>query len=265
MEGGELNFTLTTTANQTRGTADNTYPYSMTNGKVASIPYTTKDLDLFIDHIDVDLGSATKDANIYYTLDGKEPNENCALYTEPIKLSASTTIKAKAYKEGYTPSTTFTIQATKAIFRNSVSAQAKENGTNYHYYEGYYSSVSQIEKSPLLSNGIMKEPSIKEAKQADHFAYIFSGVIFIPEEGIYEFMTKSDDGSVLYIDDVKVVDNDGSHASISATGRIALKQGYHNYKLLYFEDYEGEDLNWGWKKPHASKFENIPASNLYIK
>ena len=78
-------------------------------------------------------------------------------------------------------------------------------------------------------------------------------------------MTKSDDGSVLYIDNLKIVDNDGSHAAITATGRIALKKGYHSYKLLYFEDYEGEHLSWGWKKTNASEFENIPESNLFIK
>jgi len=78
-------------------------------------------------------------------------------------------------------------------------------------------------------------------------------------------MTQSDDGSVLYINGNKIVDNDGSHAAITATGRVALKSGYHTYKLLYFEDYEGEYLGWAWKTPYASKFEPIPANNLYIK
>lgn len=52
-------------------------------------------------------------------------------------------------------------------------------------------------------------------------------------------MTKSDDGSVLVIGDRKVVDNDGSHASVMATGRVALEAGLHPYTLMYFEDYEG--------------------------
>ncbi len=265
MQGGELKFTLTSTPNEARGIAVADYPYSMTTGKVVSIPYTTNDLDLFVDNITVDLNSVTEDAKIYYTLDGKEPTDESTPYTEPIKLSASTTIRARAYKNGFTPSRIFTIQATKAIFKNPVRAQAKENGTNFRYYEGYYSSVDQIEKTPLIEKGIMPEPSIKDAKQADHFAFIFTGVIFVPEDGIYEFMTKSDDGSVLYINNIKIVDNDGSHAAISATGRIALKKGYHTYKLAYFEDYEGEDLSWGWKKPMSDNFENIPPSNLFIK
>lgn len=265
MQGGELQFTLNSSPNKNRGIVDAAYPYSMTQGKVASIPYTTKDLDLFIDNIDVDLASATKDATIYYTLDGTEPDETSKLYENPIKLTNTTILKAKAYKEGYASSRTFVIKATKAVFRESVAAQANKNGTNYRYYEGYYSRVDQIEKSLLVASGVMDEPSIKDAKQEDHFAYLFWGVISVPEDGVYEFMTKSDDGSVLYIGNEKIVDNDGSHAAIISTGRIALKKGYHPYKILYFEDYEGEEFNWAWKKTGSSKFEPIPSTNLFVK
>lgn len=265
MQGGELKFTLNSSPNEARGIAESDYPHSMTTGDIVSIPYTTNDLDLFVDSINVDLASVTHDAKIYYTLNGKEPDEESTLYTEPYRLGSSTVIKAKAFRKNYIPSRTFSIQATKAIFKNPIFAIGKENGTNFRYYEGYFQSVEQIEKMPVVEKGIVNEPTIKEAKQSDHFAYIFSGIIDIPEDGIYEFMTKSDDGSVLYINNSKVVDNDGSHAAIVATGRIALKKGHHSYKLLYFEDYEGEDLSWGWKKPSSLEFESIPAKNLFIK
>ena len=71
----------------------------------------------------------------------------------------------------------------------------------------------------------------------------------MPENGVYTFQTSSDDGSVLYIDNELVVNNDGSHAAIPATGFIALEKGFHSYKLYYFEDYEGEHLSWAWKLP----------------
>lgn len=265
MEGGELNFVLIDAPNTQRGTKAESYPYSFTKGQVVSIPYTTKDLDLFIDHIDVDLASATQGAKIYYTLDGSDPDESATLYTSPIQLTASALIKAKAFKEGYAPSRIFTINATNAVLAESKSVSPSVQGTNYKYYEGLYKTVSDIEKTPLKESGIMAEPSIKEAKQEDHFAYVFSGFILAPEDGVYEFMTKSDDGSILYINDKKIVDNDGSHAAIVATGRVALKKGFHTYRLSYFEDYEGEELNWGWRIPNSSTFTSIPASNLFAK
>ena len=111
----------------------------------------------------------------------------------------------------------------------------------------------------------MPEPSIADAPQEDHFGYIFNGWIRIPERGVWEFMTKSDDGSMLVIGDRKVVDNDGSHASVMATGRVALEAGLHPYTLMYFEDYEGQDLSWGWRAPGAAGFEQIPAERLYVE
>ena len=62
-----------------------------------------------------------------------------------------------------------------------------------------------------------------------------------------------------------VVNNDGSHAAISATGMIALSKGCHSYKLLYFEDYEGEFFSWNWKLPSSKEFGPIPTSALFVK
>ena len=49
----------------------------------------------------VALACSTADATIYYTLDGTDPDENSAVYEEPIAVNESMTIKAIAMKEGY--------------------------------------------------------------------------------------------------------------------------------------------------------------------
>ena len=58
--------------------------------------------------------------------------------------------------------------------------------------------------------------------------------------------------------------NDGSHSAIKASGRIALKKGFHAFKLLYFEDYEGHQLEWGMKKITDEAFEPIKADYLFV-
>lgn len=265
MQGGTLAFTLTDHPNRTRGTRPEAYPYSFTKGNAVSVPYVNQDLNLFINHIDVKIASATRDCQIHYTLDGSEPTVDSPLYTAPLNLNQTTTIKAKGFKQGYTPSRTLTIQATKAEFRPALSIATRKQGTSYTYVEGYFQKVADLANGKIKGKGIMPEPSIKNASQEDHFGYIFEGLIQVPEEGIYTFYTRSDDGSVLYIDGEKIVDNDASHAAISATGRIALQKGFHTYKLLYFEDYEGEELSWGWQLPSQGTMKPIPANLLYIK
>lgn len=265
MEGGTLEYVLTDEPCMDRGIAPEAAPYSFTKGQVAAMPYVTEDLNLFTDRIDVHLGSATADTRIYYTLDGSEPTEQSALYKGAIPVDKTTTIKAKAFKDGFAPSRTLNIEATKAVLKPALTTKATTPGTAYTYFEGYYKVVGDLNRARPVKKGVMSEPSIKDAPQADHYGYIFEGLIEVPEDGVYTFATKSDDGSVLYINGEKVVDNDGSHAAISASGRIALKKGLHPYKLMYFEDYEGEHLSWEWMTPSGKQMEPVPANILYVK
>ena len=207
------------------------------------------------------------DVPIHYTLDGSEPDETSVLYAGPVVVDRSLTLKARGFKPRAAPSRTLTLQAEKAVFRKGLpgAGAAMRPGVAYACYEGVFSHVDEIRRGKLVASGTMPEPSIADAPQEDHFGYIFNGWIRIPERGVWEFMTKSDDGSVLVIGDRKVVDNDGSHASVMATGRVALEAGLHPYTLMYFEDYEGQDLSWGWRAPGAALFEQIPAERLYVE
>ena len=49
----------------------------------------------------VTISTTTEDATIYYTLDGTDPTESSAVYSEPIEVSTTTTIKAMATASGY--------------------------------------------------------------------------------------------------------------------------------------------------------------------
>ena len=132
----------------------------------------------------------------------------------------------------------------------------------YSYYEGPFSKVADIIGQPIKT-GIMPEPSINGPRQPDHFAFVFTGYIDVPETGIYTFATVSDDGSVVLINDNLVVDNDDSHAAVQASGMVALQKGLHRYTIKYFEDYEGESFAWAWKLPSSKTFTAIPAKALY--
>ena len=266
MQGGELHFALRPRPDYERGTDDAAAPHSLTRGEVVSIPYTTQNVSLFTEPLAVALATTTSGAEIRYTLDGSEPTETSALYAAPVPVDRSLTLKAKGFKPGAAPSRTLTLEAEKAVFRKGAPAgeTATRPGVAYSYYEGVFSCVNDIRKGKYVSSGTMPAPSIAQAPQEDHFGYVFTGSILIPERGVWEFMTKSDDGSVLMIGDRRVVDNDGSHASVMATGRVALEAGLHPYTLLYFEDYEGQDLSWGWKAPGAEGFEAIPEANLRL-
>lgn len=263
MNGGELVYTLSAEPCMERGTAPEAAPYSLTKADIVPAPYTEAQSYLFEGDLEVEL-KVNADAQIRYTLDGSEPTEKSPLYESPFTITKSCVIKAKAFKGGL-ESRTMVLDAVKAENIPAVSRKLTVNGVNYEYYEGTMFKTNMIRKGTLVEKGTMPEPTIANARLTDHYGYVFEGYVNVPEDGIWEFMTKTDDGSVMYVDGQLVVDNDGGHAEVLASGRIALAKGFHKYQILYFEDYEGEAFSWGWKAPGQTEFTSVPKDVLFCR
>ena len=58
----------------------------------------------YADNQQVSITTTTPDADIYYTLTGDEPTENDLLYTAPVSIDETTTLRAKGFKTGILPS-----------------------------------------------------------------------------------------------------------------------------------------------------------------
>lgn len=75
--------------------------------------------------------------------------------------------------------------------------------------------------------------------QEDWFGIRYEGRFNVAKDGEVEFKVVSDDGTILYIDGQKVVENDGKHTAKSATGKKELKAGAHTLRLDYFQAEKG--------------------------
>ena len=83
--------------------------------------------------------------------------------------------------------------------------------------------------------------------------------------GTYTFTTTSDDGSVLFINGTQVVNNDGPHASQTASGTIDLDPGQFEITVLYFENGGIENLSATISGPDTGNTPlslNDPAVNI---
>lgn len=76
-------------------------------------------------------------------------------------------------------------------------------------------------------------PGIED--RVEWFGIKYTGQFRTEAAGVYEFRLSSDDGSRLLIDEQLVINNDGTHAPLSRSGRIHLAAGLHQLKLLYFQ------------------------------
>lgn len=129
----------------------------------------------------------------------------------------------------------------KIDYLKAVDIKGLKPGLRYKYYEGPFKTLEDIRGAAALSSGVLQNISTGQARAADHFAFEFTGWIKIPETAAYRFFTYSDDGSILYIDGKEIVNNDGSHGLKREDGKTGLEAGFHEFRLLYFEDY-GDNL-----------------------
>lgn len=128
------------------------------------------------------------------------------------------------------------------------------NGLDYKYYEeSNLAKVPDFSKLTPVKTGVINNFDISIASRSDQFAVDYEGFIDVPTDGQYTFYTTSDDGSMLYIGDRLVVDNDGLHAAIEKSGTIGLKAGKHAIRVGFFERLGGEVLNVSYGGPGISK------------
>lgn len=94
----------------------------------------------------------------------------------------------------------------------------------------------------------------------EYFAAEVVGYLRIPKTNNYTFRLTSDDGSVLYIDDELIIDNDGYHGDVSVDGEVILEEGYHPFRALFFQGGGGRTFRLTWRSFETKRFEPVPSS-----
>lgn len=80
----------------------------------------------------------------------------------------------------------------------------------------------------------------------------------VTEPGVWDVMLMSDDGAILSIDGVEVVNNDGIHAAQAFEATVRLAAGERNFRVRYFQGpREGIALMLAWKRP-GGEYQYLP-------
>ncbi len=224
---------------------------------------TSTGMSSFIgDSLAITIDSPLKDAKIYYTLDGSEPNKNSTLYGKQIVINDHATLKAKTILTSGKESANFEKSFRKTKYQEATNLTNVTNGLIMQTFKGNISQLSEFNTLKKLNKSkITLSIELPTKLPNNGFGLKFIGYIQIPKNGIYTFYTTSDDGSVLYINDKMVVDNDGKHGMQEKNGEVALKSGYHKFLVSYFEGGGGKGLK---VEMHGSSIEKSEISSSLL-
>lgn len=120
-------------------------------------------------------------------------------------------------------------------------------GTVTTPWRGLYYDNDKFEGTPrersdrLLSFDFGREPPIRGISK-DRFSIRWDTCLRIEEEGSVRFQLSSDDGSRLYVDGEKLIDNWGDHGTKSKSGRLDVEPGVYYLEVEYYEAKHGANV-----------------------
>ena len=86
---------------------------------------------------------------------------------------------------------------------------------------------------------------------SNNFAARYTGALVVETAGLYTLYLTSDDGSALFLDGARVIDNDGAHATRTREATLYLEAGAHAIEVLYFEKTGMQTLQLEWQGPDS--------------
>lgn len=216
--------------------------------------------------------SATAGAVIHYTLDGSEPDANSLVYTGPLYVTASCTVKVYAEAVDYLDSVVVTKTIEKvwvigdALGRPDHGFMTGEGGTSaWTRVADSTAPNGEAMRSGVITHG---ECSVLSTKVMGPGTLTFSWRTSCEEDpGYHEW-----DHAELAVDDDVVLKLDGVVAWTNASVRIA-GDGEHAVEWRYVKDEaesEGEDAAWvagyGWTSDYAeTQTTEVPVPYAWLR
>ena len=144
----------------------------------------------------------------------------------------------------------------------TLAATAQTSGLTYNYYEGNWDHLPDFATLSPLKTGSAPNVTLNARSRELQYAFLWKGQIRVPFSGTYTFETISDDGSQLFLanSSTPVVNNDGLHASQTATGAIYLSAGTYPITISFFQQAGLGTMEIYWSSNTGLSREKIPNS-----
>lgn len=91
----------------------------------------------------------------------------------------------------------------------------------------------------------------------DSFSIRWTGEIYAPRSGLYEFLLECDDGSRMWINQHQLVDDWKIHGISKNRASMHLAKGWHKIRIELFDETQRSLIRLYWKRPRSENLEII--------
>lgn len=207
-------------------------------------PKPTTKANIFVKTADISLETVKPNAVIEYAIEnGKEPLV-WQRFTTPIQLKSTTAIVTRAAWPDSLKSHTqrYVFTKTKAI--KPKGRTGKQTGLSTKIYEGSWDKLPDFSKMTPAKTIVSGDISLKQVQNKEDFGVVFDGWLEIPTTGVYTLHLRTDDGSRLFLNGQRLIENDGIHGMNDKPTSVALKAGKHPIRVEFFQKKGGVGLEF---------------------
>jgi len=192
------------------------------------------DLNVFTENCTVNVNCILPNIVVRYTTDGSIPQTNSTKYIAPFTISETTNYNFRSFRPDGSGSEVYKTEFRKENYSKAYQGIFAGEGIVVKEYDSKSKRCAEIKNSKLIKES--KAENMEMPKDFKGFAGLtFEGYFDVKADGIYIFEIASNDGSMLYIDNAMVIDNDGPHGNKIKTGQKALAKGWHKMYAEYFD------------------------------
>jgi beta-glucosidase len=153
------------------------------------------------------------------------------------------------------------VQAIPSQYLQPPAGESDQPGLLAEYYNNPdFDSTVVIRRIDAQVNFDIATGSLDERLGPDNFSIRWRGRLLPPVNGDYELSISSDDGSRLYLNGEKVLDNWGQHAVVTMKDTFNLEAGKeYDIMVEYYERGGGSAMILGWERIDPDSLERIRA------
>jgi N-acetyl-beta-hexosaminidase len=222
------------------------------------------DTTLFGSEFTFDLKPSVEGATIYYTLNGRIPTDLDLIYKDPLQLMVPPNEKRELQTIVITAGGRRSV-ATRTVLMNrepnaAVNYSTNRPGLQYKIYKQFFTTAEQVLIANATDSGTVNDFNLRRERKP--MGIVYEGFLRVDTAGVYHFSLAGQSGSLLFIDDEKLVDNDRAATRFEKKGALPLAAGFHKIKLVYYDARGNGYVQVKMGRAGAPETD-IPANKLY--